>query len=605
MAATFDAASAEKVGSALGRDCRARGVHILLAPGMNIQRSPLNGRNFEYMGEDPFLAGKTAAAYIRGVQGEGVLATAKHFAGNNQEWDRNHVSSDIDERTLREIYFPAFERAVREGGVAAVMTAYNPLNGTFCSQNPWLIRQVLKDEWGFGGIVMSDWKAVHDTQAAVTGGLDLEMPAGDYMNREKLLPLIAQQKIDPSDIDEKVRRILRTLIAAGFLDRTQKRDDIAMDDPANSAVALDTARKSIVLLKNAGSFLPLDKIKLKRIAIIGPNAQPAVVGGYGSAFVTVNHAVSLLDGMKTAAGAVAIDYHPGLRQPSELRFVGKPVFAAPVKQEVFAGRELAGTPIATSTVDHIDVDRDSRPAAPGLAENYSIRWTGEVSVPHAGTYQAITNTDDGVRVYVDKKMVIDDWKDHATTTNVAKLTLSAGRHAVVVEYYQGVGGAVAQFGFAEATKGGGFEGGAEVSALAHKADVVILAMGFSQTAETNSAGAGFPGLWPPDWARKKGLVETEDSDRPFELPAAQIETIRLVLAANPHAIVVVNAGGGIDMQSFLDKAPAVVWAWYPGQEGGRALADILFGDVNPSGKLPCNPRQALPGLPQRPLLQRG
>ena len=605
-AATFDPAVAERVGKSIGRDCRARGVHILLAPGMNIHRSPLGGRNFEYLGEDPLLAGKTAAAFIRGVQSEGVLATAKHFAANNQEWDRNHVSSEIDERTLREIYFPAFERAVREGGVSAVMTAYNLLNGTYCSQDSWLIRDVLKKEWGFGGIVMSDWSAVHDTLGAVTGGLDLEMPSGKFMNRGTLLPLLAQKKIDVAAIDEKVLRILRTITAAGFLDHPQKRDDIPADDPGSSAAALDAARRSIVLLKNAGALLPLDRTKIKRIAVIGPNADPAVAGGYGSAFVTPFHATSVLDAIKQATASGRVDYHPGVRQSSEYGAMGQACFAGPVQQAVFAGTELAGTPIATSTVDRINYHFDGglpQPPAPGLpAENFSIRWTGEVSVDKAGRYEVMTNTDDGVRVFVDQKQVIDDWTGHAAKTNTTTVDMKPGRHAVVVEYFQGGGGAVAQFGFGPETaaKAPTFEGGAEVSAVARQADVVVVSIGFGQSAETNSLRSRFDGRWPPSWARQRGLVEAEDSDRPFTLPAAQIETVRLAAAANPRTIVVVNAGGAVDLAGFVDRVPALLWAWYPGQEGGHAVADVLFGDVNPSGKLPVTFARRYEDYPSAP-----
>jgi len=604
-AAAFDGALAERVGKSIGRDCRARGVHILLAPGVNIHRSPLAGRNFEYLGEDPYLAGKTAAAFIRGVQGEGVLATVKHFAGNNQEWDRNHVSSEIDERTLREIYLPAFERAVREGGVSAVMTAYNLLNGTYCSHHPWLTRDVLKKQWGFSGLVMSDWGAVHDTMGAVTGGCDLEMPSGKYMNRDALMPLVTQQKIDVAAIDEKVLRILRTIAAAGFLDHPQKRDEIPLDDPGSVAAALDSARRSIVLLKNSGGLLPLDRSKIKRVAVIGPNADPAVVGGYGSAFVTPFHAVSLLDGVKQAAGSVTVDYHPGIRQSAPFAIIGKPCFAGPVQQEVFAGKDLAGAPISTATVDRINYRPEggmATPPSPGLpSENFSVRWTGEIAVDQAGRYQVMTNTDDGVRVFFDQKKIIDDWSDHPAKTNSTTLDLQPGRHAVVVEYYQGGGGAIAQFGFGpEGRANAPFEGTGEVTSLARQADVVIVSIGFGQSAETNSLQSAFDGRWPPVWARERGLVEAEDSDRPFTLPAAQIETVRLVAAANPRTIVVVNAGGAVDLQKIVDRVPALVWAWYPGQEGGRAAADILFGTVNPSGKLPVTFAKRYEDYPSAP-----
>lgn len=606
-AAAFDSALAERVGKSIGGDCRARGVHILLAPGMNIHRSPLGGRNFEYLGEDPFLAGKTAAAFIRGVQSQGVLATAKHFAGNNQEWDRTHVSSEIDERTLREIYFPAFERAVREGAVSAVMTAYNLLNGTYCSHDSWLLRGVLKKEWGFNGIVMSDWGAVHDALGAVTGGLDLEMPSGRFMNRAKLVPLLAQKTIDVLAIDEKVLRILGTITAAGFLDHPQKRDDLPLDNPASSATALDSARRGIVLLKNAGGFLPLDKTKIKRVAVVGANADPAVYGGYGSAFVTPFHAISVLDGIKQAAEAsgIRVDYHPGLRQRSELGLLGQACFAGPVQQAIYAGRDLTGPPIHTSTVDRINYKNESdvpQPPASGLpAENFSIRWTGEVSADKAGRYDVLTNSDDGVRVMIDQKRVIDDWNGHGPKTNRTTVELQAGRHAVVVEYFQGGGGAIAQFAFGpEPPPNAAFEGGADVTVLARQADVVVVSIGFDQDADTNSVHTAFEGHWPPGWARQTGLVETEDSDRPFGLPAAQVETIRLAIAANPRTVVVVNAGGAVDLGPFVDRVPALVWAWYPGQEGGRAVADVLFGEVNPSGKLPVTFAKRYEDYPSAP-----
>ena len=608
-AATFDPAVAERVGKSIGRDCRARGVHILLAPGVNIHRSPLGGRNFEYLGEDPFLAGMTATAFVRGVQGEGVLATVKHFAGNNQEWDRNHISSEIDERTLREIYFPAFERVVREGPVSAVMTAYNLLNGTFCSHDAWLIRDVLKKQWGFSGIVMSDWSAVHDTLGAVTGGCDLEMPSGKFMNRETLTPLLAQKKIDVAAIDEKVLRILRTIAAAGFLDHPQKRDDIPLDDPTSAATALDSARKSIVLLKNAGGVLPLDRSKLKRIAVVGANADPAVVGGFGSAYVTPFHSVSTLDGVKLAAAGVRVDYHPGIRENSEFGLMGQPCFAGPVRQEVYAGTELAGSPLATGDVDRINYRPEGglpQPPAPGLpSENFSIRWTGEVSVAKAGRYELMTNSDDGVRVFLDQKKVIDEWNNHPAKANTLMVDLQPGRHAIVVEYYQAGGGAIAQFGFGpELAAKPKFDGGPEVAALAKQADVVIVHIGFGQASDANSVRTRFDGRWPPGWVREKGLVEAEDSDRPFTLPATQIETVRAALAANPRTIVVVDAGGAVDLSAFVDRVPALVWSWYSGQEGGRALAEVLFGDVNPSGKLPVTFAKRYADYPSAPYYNR-
>jgi beta-glucosidase len=605
LAASFDDALAEHVGKAIGRDCRARGVHILLAPGVNLQRSPLNGRNFEYMGEDPLLAGKTAAAYVRGVQGEGVLATVKHFAANNQEWDRNHVSSEVDERTLRELYLPAFEITLREGGAQAVMTAYNLLNGTYCSHHEWLLRDLLKRDWGFRGFVMSDWAAVHDALPAAEGGCDLEMPSGKHMNLANLGPLLESGRLDAKVIDDKVRRILRTLAAAGFLDRPQKRDDVPLDDPSSREIAREAARKSVVLLKNDGALLPLAADSLREVAVIGPNAHPAVWGGSGSAFVTPLHTVSLLEGLREVAPQVTFVHHPGVRQPSDAVGLGSACFSGPVRQEIFAGRNLEGPPRAVSEVDRIHhVPGGDYVPAPGLgSEHYSIRWTGRVTAAKAGRYRVVSHSDDGMRVFVGGRLVIDDWNDHAPTTHTATVTLGAGEHEVVVEYYQGILGAVAQFGFGPERKKGGFEGAAEVSALAKRADVVLVSVGFGQSEDTNSAATGFAPFWPPAWAREAGLVEAEDSDRPFALPAAQLETLRIVLAANPKTAVLVTAGGGIDPSPWLPRSKALLWTWYPGQEGGRALAELLFGQANPGGKLPITLARRYDDHPSAPFYQ--
>jgi beta-glucosidase len=587
LAAAFDRGLAERVGTAMGRDCRARGVHVLLGPAVNIQRSPLNGRNFEYLGEDPYLAGQTASSVILGVQREGVLATVKHFAANNQEWDRNGISSEVDERTLREIYFPAFESAVRVGHVGSVMTAYNLLNGTYCSHNAWLLKQVLDNDWGFSGFVMSDWGAVHDTAGAAASGLDLEMPAGKYLNQKALLPLLESKALAASEIDDKVRHILKSVIRAGFLDRAQKRDDIPLDDPASAAVALAAARQSLVLLKNEGGLLPLDRARIKVLAVVGPNADPLVHGGSGSAFVTPLHHTSLLEAIRQLAPGVQVVHHPGVRQVNGAGPLGQAVFLGPVKQEIFAGQELAGPALSSTTVDRIAFNAKGRSPAPGVpAEHYSIRWTGQVSAPAAGTYALITHTDDGVRAFLDGKKVIDEWSDHAPRTAQATLQLKAGPHAVVIEYYQALLGSVAEVGFEPATREPRFEGAKELAALVKGADAVIVSVGYGQSADTNSYGRAFEAFWPPSWARDAGLVEAEDSDRPFELPRAQLETLRTVSAANPRSIVVANAGGGVAFEPWLAKTPALLWAWYPGQEGGTAIAEVLFGEQNPSGKLP-------------------
>src|SRR5882672_4824003 len=302
LAATWDVDLAQRVGAMMGKDARARGVHFILAPGMNIYRAPMNGRNFEYFGEDPFLASRIAVSMIRGIQSQRVIATAKHFAGNNAEYGRMEVSSDIDERTLREIYLPAFEASVREAKVGAVMDAYNLVNGIYMTQNERLNNEILKGEWGFDGILMSDWESTHDGIAAANGGLDLEMPSGAFMNKRTLLPALKDGRVSTATIEGKVRRILRKGIEFGFFDQQQADPGIPLLNQEGRQVALEEAREGLVLLKNAGNFLPLDKTKRQTIAVIGPNAYPAVVGGGGSSLTKPFNAVSFLEGISDNLG---------------------------------------------------------------------------------------------------------------------------------------------------------------------------------------------------------------------------------------------------------------------------------------------------------------
>src|SRR6185437_3637519 len=271
LASSWDPALATRVGEQLGRDARAKGKHFLLGPGVNIYRSPLNGRNFEYFGEDPFLGSRIAVGYIEGMQSEGVSATIKHYMGNNSEYDRHNTESIIDDRTMREIYLPIFEAAVREAHVGSVMDSYNLVNGEHMTQNPHMNIDILKKEWGFNGILMSDWDATYDAVGAANGGLDLEMPSGKFMNRDKLMPAIQSSQVTEATIDDKVRRILRTEIEFGWTDREQREFSVPRYNEEGRKVALQAAREGIVLLKNQGNVLPLSKEKTKSIALIGPN----------------------------------------------------------------------------------------------------------------------------------------------------------------------------------------------------------------------------------------------------------------------------------------------------------------------------------------------
>ncbi len=402
LAASWDPALARRVGESLGRDARARGVHFLLGPGVNIARSPLDGRNFEYLSEDPFLNAALAVPYIEGVQSQGVIATVKHYALNNQEYNRHNVSVDVDERTMREIYLPAFEAAVTRAHVDAVMNSYNLVNGVHATQNEFLNLKVLKGEWGFNSILMSDWDATYDGVAAANNGLDLEMPSARFMNAETLLAAVKAGKVKESTIDDKVVRLLRTVLRYGFLDRPQF-------DPADStysvserAVTLDAARESLTLLKNDGHLLPLDPARMKTIAVIGPDAWPAVTGGGGSSQAQAFEPVSILTGIANQAGPdVHVLYARGLLSENEL-FDGTQ-WKGGVRVETFARREFAGAPeVATrQTVS----DWKEAPWGVDDPHPHSIRYSGAFQAEKSGKYLllAAASGEDAFKVLVDGK----------------------------------------------------------------------------------------------------------------------------------------------------------------------------------------------------------
>lgn len=410
-AASWNPSLVREMGVALGQDSRARGVHILLGPGVNICRSPLCGRNFEYFGEDPFLAAETAVAYIEGVQSQGVMATVKHFALNNQEYNRHHVNSVADERTINEIYFPAFRAAVERAHVGSVMTSYNPVNGVHSAENAYLIGQTLRGKWNFQGFTMSDWTSTYTPLLMVQDGVDLEMPRAFCYTAETLKPLLERGVITEKQIDDKVCRILQTYIAFGFLDRPQLDSSIPEDNPYSREVAYRLACESIVLLKNDG-ILPLKKNR--RIALSGPGAEVIPCGG----------------------GSGAVD----------------PLYTVSLKE----GLQLLG------------------------------------------------------------------------------------------------------------------------ARFSEKADVEIVALGFDKT------------------------TEKENHDRTFALPEGQETFVEEALARGRKVILIVNAGGAVDLSRIKGRVSAILWAWYPGQEGGKALAEILYGKVNPSGRLPVSFPRALEDNPAQP-----
>ncbi len=456
MGATWDTDLVQGDGQAIGEEVKALGRDMILGPTVNINRTPLWGRNFEGFGEDPYLTSRLAVAYIKGVQSEGVIATVKHFAANNQEFERHRVNAVVDERALQEIYFPAFKAAVQEAGVWSVMSAYNKLNGTYCAENPFLLKDTLRDQWGFKGFVVSDWGSTYSTVGTVNAGMDLEMPGGtpmkDWLKKpdtieagngggwlvpEKVLAAVAAGKISQATIDDNVGRMLHIMFVSGQFDNPHTPSG-EIDTPAQRALARKASAESIVLLKNAGDLLPLDPSKIHSLVVIGPNAAIARTGGGGSSLVKPKYSVSPLKGIQERAA------------------------------------------------DHVQV-------------TYALGDAMEGEDPSQDT-------------------------------------------PAMRERLRG-----------EAVK------------AAAKADAAIIVVG------------RYPKL------------ESEDFDiKSLDLPAGQDDLIEAVAKANKNTIVVINAGGPVIMTRWLANTPAVLDMWYGGQEGGNALADVLFGDVNPSGKLPVS-----------------
>jgi beta-glucosidase len=567
MAAAWDPELAQRMGTIVCQDVRARGVHFMLGPGVNIYRAPMNGRNFEYFGEDPFLAARTAVAYIAGVQSQGVSSTVKHFMGNNSEFDRHNSDSIIDERTMREIYLPAFEAAVKEANVGAVMDSYNLTNGQHLTQNGYFNTDVAKKEWGFKGIMMSDWDAAYDAVGAANGGLDLEMPSGKFMNRTLLLPAIRTGKVSEATIDDKVRRILRTAIRFGWLDRDQTEISISRLNVAGDQVALEGARSGMVLLKNDGNLLPLDKGKIKSIAVIGPDAHPAQPVGGGSGAVQPFVAVSFLEGIAHYLSAGAkVYYAAGIPTLDEMAKQTKFTIEASggqsgLKAEFFDNASLSGKP----GIERVDKKASYDPGASAgeAANDGSIRWTGYFTPATPGDYLAFVQgpgENGGYRLYVDKKLVIDDWTQAYAFLSQVKVSFQPGPHLVQLEYFVRKGWGKQKLNFAIVRPEDLVS--AEAKALASQADAVVVAVGFDQSTEGESA------------------------DRMFALPPGQDELINQIAAINKNTVAVVTSGGGVDMTAWVDHVPGIFEAWYPGQEGGTALAQLLFGEFSPSGKLP-------------------
>lgn len=565
LAATWDTGLLAEIGAALAVEAADKGVHVLLAPTLNLHRFPLAGRNFECFSEDPVLTSRLAVALIRALQERGVAATVKHFAGNESELDRHRISSEISQRALRELYLAPFEAAVRDGGAWAVMSAYNRLNGAWCASDRWLLGDLLKGEWGFDGLVMSDWGGTYQTEGPALAGLDLEMPGPAEHFGAPLAEAVAAGRVPESVVEDKVRRLLRLAVRTGAFAAPELRAETSVDRPEVWALARRAAADSLVLLRNDGT-LPLDLTDVTRVAVIGPNATPGQIMGGGSSQVRPHRVSEPLEAIARRFGPeVEVRYEPGVRTHRLT-----PAVEGEQVVEWFADPELAGLPLQVTSSDRVAISMSGPrlagidPAAFGV--RFRSTYVPTVSGAHTFGVTAIGRS----RVLVDGVLVVDNWRaprpGHTfyawgSTEERATLDLTAGVGVELVVEYARVGGPFP-----------GVRLGVEPP---RQEDLFTRAMGAARAADLVVLVVGNNAEW-----------ESEGFDRPsYDLPGRQNELIEAVLGVCRRAVVVVNAGSPVAMH-WAAKAPALLYAWYPGMAFGEGLADVLFGDVAPSGRLP-------------------
>jgi len=579
LASTWNTDLVERVGLALAHEAKTKGAQVLLGPTVNIQRSPLGGRNFECFSEDPYLSARLAVAYITGLQREGVGASIKHYVCNDQEFERFSISSEVRERALREIYLLPFRTAVREARPWTVMAAYNLVNSIPASESPYLLTEILRNEWGFDGVVVSDWfESVKSTAASINAGLDLEMP-GPRWRGEKLLAAVERGEVAEATIETSVRRLLLLLDKAGLFEHPEAVPEQAIDLPERRALVREAAAEGIVLLKNAQQVLPLQHEQLTSLAVIGPNAQVAQITGGGSAQVNAHYAVTPFEGIVARVGDhVRVGYEQGCTNYRLLPLLdtgqlvaGKQGNEHGLAVEYFTNGNLTGAPVSRETQVRTELMWFGQLPEGVDPQQFSVRATGRFMPEETGPYTFGLVSAGRSRLSIDGREVIENWTRQTpsgeyfgfgSTEVQAVVPLEAGHeYLLTLEFARSDATLLAavRLGVLPPVPADAIERAARLAAAS---DVAIVCVGFGG-----------------DW-------QSEGFDRPdMELPGKQHALVEQVAAANPRTVVVLNTGSPITMP-WLSSVAAVVQAWYPGQECGNAIADVLFGDVTPSGKLP-------------------
>ena len=579
-AATWDSDLARQYGSVVGSEQWGKGDDVDLGPTVNIVRDPRWGRAFESYGEDPYLAGQIGSADVSGIQGTGEMAQLKHWAVYNQEANRNNSDDDaiIDQRVEQEIYLSQFETIVKQAHPASLMCSYSFINGQPACQDPYIMKQVLRDQWGYQGFVTSDWGATHSTVPSAQARMNMEMP-GDAYYGAPLKQTVQNGQVSLDTVDDLVRPVLTAMFQYHLFTKPPTgTPSSVVTTPEHAAVARKVAEDGTVLLKNGGGLLPLSPDATSSIAVIGRDAgNEALTTGGGSAAVAADSVVTPYQGIAARAGKnTTVRYAAGDSPDGALPTVPSSVLTpssgtgAGLTGTYYRGMTLSGDPIATRDTELLDYDWNGSPPAPSVpAGQWSAKYTGTLTPPSTGTYTFSVTSDDGSRLLVDGHQIIDNWRDQGGTTETGTVTLTAGRPvSIEVDYYQDGGGSMLDLGWQP--PGGPSSPLQQAVDVAKSSDVaVVFASDF----------------------------EGEGSDlADIDLPAEENTLIQDVAAVNPHTVVVLNTGSAVTMP-WLDSVQGVFEAWYPGQEDGSAIAALLFGDVNPSGKLPVTFPKSLRDVP--------
>ena len=578
LASTWNLDLIYKVGVALGEEANSKDVDVLLGPTINIHRHPLGGRHFESFSEDPVLSGKIAIAYVEGVQSKKVATCLKHFIGNDTEFERHQVSSNIDERTLREIYLLPFEMAIKEGKAMVIMSAYNKLNNIYCSSHEFLLRRILKDEWQFLGYVVSDWGAAIETIENANGGLDLEMPGPGNNWGVKLVEAINSGYVKEKTIDEKIERLLRVAEFTGRLKNPKQLPEQANDQKGHRDLIRNASSQGMVLLKNE-DLLPFNSKKIKKLAVIGPNAKDSQIIGGGSAGLKPHYSIHPLEGIVNLVNdSMDISYAKGCHTYKYLPEINSQLlnsnknnqsgylvkfFEEDLDQNLLKTEVLCGNKFWALQGFAIDLfDKEIKP-------NLSVRFSGTYSPDISGLHEFEIFSIGLSRLKVNGIEIIDNWTSQspgeaffgfASMPKRSTIEFEKGiSYFIEIEYkWQGRFPAI-QIGCKPPDRINLMQ---EACDLANKSDAVILIVG------TNS-----------DW-------ETEGNDRSsLSLPSDQDNLIKSILNKNKNTLIVLNSGSPVSMP-WITEARAVLQSWFPGQEFGNSLAEIVFGLINPSGKLP-------------------